>query len=123
MPLNVSYPGYADDPYFYDNLDLINALGDGAERKPRKKRKTDMQKAIENFKKGETMGNYAGKRRYEPITVDIRGVMDMLGIGKNVAMDIGKKSGAVIHLSSRRTLYSVDKIKAYMESLTEGGKE
>lgn len=69
------------------------------------------------------MGNYAEKRRYEPITVDVRGVMDMLGVGRNRAMDIGNKSGAVIHLSSRRTLYSVEKIKAYMESLTEGGKE
>lgn len=60
--------------------------------------------------------------RYNPITVDVRGVMSMFGIGRNKAMEIGKKSGAVIHLSSRRTLYSVEKVKAYMESLTEGGE-
>ena len=55
----------------------------------------------------------------ERITVDIKALQEMLNLGKNKAMEIGKKSGAVIHLSSRRTLYSVEKIKKYMESLTE----
>ena len=54
-----------------------------------------------------------------PITVDVRGIMALFGIGRNKAMEIGKKSGAVIHISSRRTLYSVEKVKAYMESLAE----
>lgn len=58
--------------------------------------------------------------QYNPITTDVRGVMAMCGVGRNKAMEIGNKAGAVIHLSSRRTLYSVDKVKAYMESLTEG---
>ena len=56
----------------------------------------------------------------ERITVDIKDLQRMLGLGENKAMEIGKKSGAVIHLSSRRTLYSVEKVKAYMDSLTEG---
>lgn len=60
--------------------------------------------------------------RYNPVTVDVRGVMSMFGVGRNKAMEIGKKSGAVIHLSSRRTLYSVEKIKAYMDGLTERGE-
>ncbi len=59
---------------------------------------------------------------YNPVTVDVRGIMSIFGIGRNKAMEIGKKSGAVIHLSSRRTLYSVEKVKAYMDSLTEGGE-
>lgn len=58
-------------------------------------------------------------REYEPITVDISGLQSMLGLGKNNAMDVGKKAGAVIRISNRRTLYSVEKIKAYIESLTE----
>lgn len=58
-------------------------------------------------------------REYEPITVDVYGVMSMFSVGRNKAMEIGKKAGAVIHISNRRTLYSVEKIKAYMESLTE----
>lgn len=57
--------------------------------------------------------------KYNPLTVDIRGLQSMLNLGKNKAMEIGKKSGAVIHLSSRRTLYSVEKVKAYMDGLTE----
>lgn len=59
---------------------------------------------------------------YSPITVDIRGLQSMLNLGKNKAMEIGNKAGAVIHLGSRRTLYSVEKIKAYMDGLTEGGE-
>ena len=58
-----------------------------------------------------------------PITVDVRGVMQMLGVGRNKAMEIGKDAGAVIHLSSRRTLYNVEKVKAYMDNLAEGGKK
>ena len=60
--------------------------------------------------------------QYNPITVDVRGVMSMFGIGRNKAMEIGKKSGAVIRLSNRRTLYSVEKVKAYMDSLTESAE-
>ncbi len=55
----------------------------------------------------------------EKITVDIKGLQDMLSLGKNKSMEIGKKSGAVIHLSSRRTLYRVDKVKSYINSLSE----
>ena len=58
-------------------------------------------------------------KKLEKITVDIRELQEMLSLGKNKSMEIGKKAGAVIHLGSRRTLYSVDKVKKYMESLTE----
>ena len=57
-----------------------------------------------------------------PITADVRGIMALFGIGRNKAMEVGKAAGAVIHLSDRRTLYSVEKIKAYMENLAEGGE-
>ncbi len=57
-----------------------------------------------------------------PITTDIRGVMALFGIGRNMAMDVGKAAGAVIHVGERRTLYSVEKIKAYMDGLAENGE-
>lgn len=59
------------------------------------------------------------RRKYDPVTVDIYGVMDIFGVGRNKAMEIGKAAGAVIHISPRRTLYLVEKIKAYMEERAE----
>ena len=56
------------------------------------------------------------KQKIEPITVDVRGVMDMLGVGRNKARDIGNAAGAAVHISTRRTLYLVDRIKTYMEN-------
>lgn len=60
-------------------------------------------------------------QRISPITTDVQGIMQIFCVGRNKAMEIGKAAGAVIHLSSRRTLYSVEKIKAYMDGLAEKG--
>lgn len=54
----------------------------------------------------------------EPISVDIIDLQKMLGLSKNVCMQIGKDSNAVINLGIRRTLYNVQKIKEYMDSKT-----
>lgn len=59
------------------------------------------------------------RRKYDPVTVDIYGVMDIFGVSRNKAMEIWKAAGAVIHISPRRTLYLVEKIKAYMEERAE----
>lgn len=50
------------------------------------------------------------------ITTDIKGVMSMLGVGKNMALKVGKESGALIKLG-RRSLYKVDVIKSYINSI------
>lgn len=50
-----------------------------------------------------------------PVTTDVRGVMQLFGIGRNKAREIGEQAGAVIRISSRRTLYSVERIKNYLE--------
>ena len=57
-----------------------------------------------------------------PITTDVQGIMAMFGIGRNTARKIGEEAGAVIRISTRRTLYSVEKIRTYMESKA-GGRE
>lgn len=54
----------------------------------------------------------------EKIAVDINGLTSMLSIGRNSAYEIGKAAGAVIKVS-RRTLFNVSKIKAYMDSISE----
>ena len=63
------------------------------------------------------------KNYKQPITVDIKALMEMTGLGRNKCIEIGRKAGAVIRLSSRRTLYNVEKIKLYMDSITEGCSE
>ncbi len=58
--------------------------------------------------------------RKEPetrITVGINDLQIMLGVGKNTAAQIGRDAGAEIHIG-RRKLYNVEKVKAYMDSLT-----
>ena len=62
-------------------------------------------------------------KNFVPITTDVRGVMAMLGVGRNKAREIGEAVGAVIRISTRRTLYSVEKIKTYMDSLASGTQE
>ena len=54
----------------------------------------------------------------QKITVGISGLQSMLCVGRNTAAQIGKEAGAVLHVG-RRTLYNVDKIKKYMDTLTE----
>lgn len=57
-----------------------------------------------------------------PITTDVRGVMQLFGIGRNKAREIGEQAGAVIRISSRRTLYSVERIKNYLEQQAGNGQ-
>jgi len=52
------------------------------------------------------------------ITVDINGLQQLLSIGRNSAATIGEQAGAVIRIG-RRKLYNVDKVKAYMNKMTE----
>lgn len=56
-----------------------------------------------------------------PITVDIHTLMYMLGVGRNTALKVADEAGANLHIGSRK-LYNVDKIKAYIDKLTEAEK-
>lgn len=61
----------------------------------------------------------------EPIVTDIKGLQSFLKVGRNKAMEIGKKSGAEIKLSARCMRYDVEKVREYVLSLNdrEGGEE
>lgn len=52
------------------------------------------------------------------IAIDINELQTMLSIGKNSAIDLGEKAGAVIRIG-RRKLYNVKKIENYIDSITE----
>lgn len=52
------------------------------------------------------------------ITVDIIGLQGMLSLGKTTSNQIGEEAGAVIRIGKRK-LYNVEKVKAYMNRLTE----
>ena len=54
----------------------------------------------------------------EKILVDIYELQEMLSCGMQTATKIGQEADAVIHIG-RRKLYKVDKIKAYIDQLTE----
>jgi hypothetical protein len=54
----------------------------------------------------------------EKITVDIVALQAMLSVGRKSATEIGEKAGAVTRVG-RRKLYNVEKVKQYMDSLTE----
>ena len=58
-----------------------------------------------------------------PVTVDVKGVMQLFGIGRNKAREIGQNAGAVIRISERRTLYSVERIKNYLEQQAGNGQD
>jgi ribosomal protein S13 len=53
-----------------------------------------------------------------PITVDIYTLMYMLGVGRNTALKVANEAGANLHIGSRK-LYNVERIKAYINMLTE----
>lgn len=55
----------------------------------------------------------------EPICVSIADAQRILGIGKNKTYQIGAESGAMFKLG-KRTLFRVDKLKAYIEQISEG---
>lgn len=50
------------------------------------------------------------------ITTNIDGVREILGVGRSTALKVGKESGAMIKVG-RRTLYKVDILKQYVNSL------
>ena len=54
----------------------------------------------------------------ERITVDIKELADMLSVGRNTALAIADSAGAGIKFG-RRKLYSVERIKAYMNEQAE----
>lgn len=54
----------------------------------------------------------------EPIAVDIGKLSAMLGCGQQTARKIAEEAHAVIHLN-RRTLFSVEKIKKYINLMAE----
>lgn len=54
----------------------------------------------------------------ERITVDIKELTEMLSVGRNTALAIAEEAGAGIKFG-RRKLYSVERIKAYMDEQAE----
>ncbi len=54
----------------------------------------------------------------ERITVDIKELTEMLSVGRNTALAIAESAGAGIKFG-RRKLYSVERIKAYMDEQAE----
>ena len=58
----------------------------------------------------------------ERIAVDIDTLQTMLSIGRNNAYRIAEDAGAVITIG-RRKLFNVKKVQAYMDSISEGGRE
>ena len=60
---------------------------------------------------------------YNPLTVDIKGLQNITGLGKNQALKVGVDSGARVELGIRRTLYNVEIVKAYLDSKTEKNKK
>ncbi len=53
-----------------------------------------------------------------PMTVDIEGLAALLSCGCSTARKIGQESGARIVLG-RRVLYSVEKVRRYIEKMSE----
>ena len=56
--------------------------------------------------------------RIDPITIDIIALTSYLGVGKATAKKIADEAGAGLHIGSRK-LYNVEKIKTYINNLTE----
>lgn len=52
------------------------------------------------------------------ITTDLEGLMQLLGCGKDTAKAIGELAEARVKTNSRRTIYSIDKIKKYCTNHT-----
>ena len=67
---------------------------------------------------GEKLKRTAERETKHKITVDIEGLAAMLSCGTSTAKKIAEMAEARIVIG-RRVLYSVDKIKAYLEIMTE----
>ena len=52
------------------------------------------------------------------ITTDLEGLMQLLGCGKDTARAIGELAEARVKTNSRRTIYSIEKIKNYCANHT-----
>lgn len=50
----------------------------------------------------------------EKISVDIKGLMKMLSVGRRTASQIGEKANAVVRVG-RRKLYNLEKIQKFMD--------
>lgn len=55
----------------------------------------------------------------QPLTVDVKGVMKLFGVGKNKAYEIGKEAGAEVRIG-RRLLFSIKRLEGYLEEQTRG---
>ena len=55
----------------------------------------------------------------EKITIDTGELQQVLSCGRATAVDIGTKAGARIQLG-RRVLWNVDRLKNYLDSISEG---
>lgn len=53
------------------------------------------------------------------ISVDIKGLQSLCGVGRNTAAKIGEDAGAVIRIG-RRKLYNVQLVQEYMNTLARG---
>lgn len=63
--------------------------------------------------------NKTGNRRTEhPLTVDIETLSAMLSCGHATARKIGEQAGAKVVIG-RRVLYSVDRVRKYLDCLAE----
>lgn len=63
--------------------------------------------------------NRTERREIEhPITVDLEGLAGLLSCGKATARKVGADAGARIEIG-RRVLYSVEKVKKYIEIMSE----
>ena len=63
--------------------------------------------------------NKTGNRRTEhPLTVDIETLSAMLSCGHDTERKIGEQAGAKVVIG-RRVLYSVDRVKKYLDCLAE----
>lgn len=49
----------------------------------------------------------------EKLTVDLKGLMNLLSVGRQSAEKLGSEANAVIRVG-RRKLYSVDKVRQYL---------
>ena len=58
----------------------------------------------------------------EPYLVDAIGLQQLCGCGQYTAIHIGNAAGARIKVG-RRVLYNTDKVKYYLDRLTEDDKE
>lgn len=54
----------------------------------------------------------------QPLTVDVKGLMKLLSCGEQTARNIGENAKARVPTGSKRVLYSVAKVQAYLESNT-----